>query len=56
MCFANDDCQVEGRRKATGRRCKECGYVKAECSNCGNTWSYHNTESHPVKCPECGKH
>lgn len=57
MCFANENCSVEGRRAASGRRCTECNYVVADCASCGNRWSYDSvSESHPHKCPECGKH
>jgi hypothetical protein len=56
MCFANPDCDVEGRREATGRLCKECYHMAARCANCGNEWSQDASEPHPHKCPECGRH
>lgn len=57
MCFVNDDCPVEGRREASGRRCTACDHVKASCSNCGNTYTYDSTEVVGMKsCPDCGRH
>lgn len=56
MCFANPDCEVEGRREANGRLCTACNHVKASCSNCGNEWSQDYSEPHPHKCPRCGRH
>lgn len=55
MCFANPDCETEGRRAATGRLCTDCNHMHATCSNCGNDWAQDAGEPHPHKCPNCGR-
>lgn len=56
MCKYNSDCSSEGREDIVGRRCMNCNTVKADCSNCGNTWTYNASETVMDSCPECGRH